>query len=305
MNRRFALMLAAAASAVLLADDSQAPVADRPVLGYVYDEKAQGVRPIFGVAEAPRFGDPVPLPEGVAWLAAAPGQTWALTTKGDAVGSLDFNTWEFTPIADGRPDAWVFSPSGRAVGLYSNESHAGIVYSDLPLHPRSTVRFEAEEVSVMAVSDGGKIAAWLAAGKLNSASEESRAFVSDVTGAASLAFAPDSDALFVQVHESGILTRYLNALAADTASVVGEPNEGFEFLAISKDEILTAKATGLVVAMDREGNRTRSHETPPIRSLELMRIRGMRLLSFEAGSPAWLLTVAGLSAVPAVREVAQ
>ena len=302
----FLLLAFAACSPAFPGDSSKDAVADQPVLGFVQDVKGGALRAILGVPDSPRFSDPISLPEGLTLLAIAPGHEWALVVRENETGALELPSLRYARIADGRADKVAFSPSGRDVALYSESSGAGAVHSGLPAEPRAGLRFETALAIRIAVSDGGRAVVCASRDAVNGTSESGSAYLGESAAFTDFAFVPDSQSLLAYDRQSGTLTEFRDALEAGSARRIGELAPGMDLLAVGRDAITLAKSAGGVAMLDRDGAALRAVETPPIQSLQRMRLRSLRLLSHQSGEPAWLLLAdGGLSGVPAVREVAQ
>lgn len=292
-------------AAPLVADEVSA---ERPVLGYVVDAKSAGLRAVLGVPESPRFGDLESLPEGVSILAIAPGHDWALAVResADAVetGAMVIATRAFTRIAPGRAEHFVFSPSGRDVAISSADETA-VVFSGLPGDPKESLRGDAPDVVAVAVSDGAKFAVLRANGRFETLSQFGRALLGEVDQFQAMAFGPASDGLILYSRATSTVSRIDDPMAPGAARVLANGVEGMDFLAVGRAEILLAKRGGGVYTLNLSGEQLRNVDTPAIQRLDAMRLPSLRLLSAEAGEPAWLLSPAGVSGVPAVREVVE
>jgi hypothetical protein len=113
------------------------------LLGYAVRSGPLELRAIAGVVGADILADPTPLPAGLTTLMIAPGQQYALATRGDEgqLGWMSLNEdglGDFTPIAGAvaKADRVSFNSSGSAAILYASASRRLQVIGGLPDSPR-------------------------------------------------------------------------------------------------------------------------------------------------------------------------
>ncbi len=138
-----------------------------PVLGYSTRHSPIELRPILGIPQSAALGVPIPLPAGIAELALAPGQDYALVQIGAA------RTVEVMPIRKGNiralvaiqgafdsPDRIDFSPNGSVAALYFSQRQIVQLIGGLPASPQVMGERAAVvslgRVSAVAVSDDGQ-----------------------------------------------------------------------------------------------------------------------------------------------------
>jgi hypothetical protein len=135
-----------------------------PVLGYVWDQKASGLRPILGVPGAAQFGSPIYGGAGYNSATACPDKKYALLTNSSGQASM-------APLPSGVPvqiadhlstkERIAISPSCSAALLYAPGASSAILVLGLPAKPKvQTLDLsQAGLVTAAAVSDTGLVLA--------------------------------------------------------------------------------------------------------------------------------------------------
>ena len=108
-----------------------------PVLGYVFDPAAQGIRPVSGTPGAALIGSPLDFGVALSWSVISPRQDFAMATGADgAVRILALPPGNFASqiltAAAGVPQKIVFSPSGETAGLYQPGQATIQIFTHLP-----------------------------------------------------------------------------------------------------------------------------------------------------------------------------
>ena len=173
------LMLLMAAGASLL---SAQPTTSGPSLGFVFDSRAQALRPVLGIPGASLFGDPLNPTTAISSAAISDNQALAIVNDG---------AWKAVVLSGASPSATVLpdglpatarlavSETGTAAAFYDGTNNALSVVSgiggtatlasvDLSALPGNTTAFAvADDGSLLlssAVSGGGESLFWIAAG---------------------------------------------------------------------------------------------------------------------------------------------
>lgn len=153
-----------------------------PTLGYLLDDAAAGLVPIEGNASAPSFGDVLPKPGGVSKIYLPPRQHFALVDVGSSNGMAVWHlarrhTRAGEDVLDAisgvnpKPGLLAFSPTGKAVALYSKTRGRVQVFAGLPGTPMQLAEIPTgslDDLATVSVSDDGKIlfattvAGWMA-----------------------------------------------------------------------------------------------------------------------------------------------
>jgi hypothetical protein len=159
-----------------LSADSQLDV---PVLGYVFDPAARGIRPVLGSPGASLLSDPVDAGVAVAWSVVSPRQDFAiLTSTSDAAVRIlslppgDLSSRILTGAA-GIPQKIVFGPGGETAGLYHRDEAKFQMFTHLPQDPALAHEIDLTGLSgsllSAAVSDDGELALLLTGDSENTA----------------------------------------------------------------------------------------------------------------------------------------
>jgi hypothetical protein len=140
-----------------------------PMIGFAPMPSSGGLRPVWGTFGADILGDPMALPSGVNLIAAAPGQQYALSVRGDqgelglvllneATGIGDFQT---ISGALANADHISFSPKGSSAILYASTTQRFEVLTGLPSAPRVARDVDGSlfvaSVVALAVSDDAAV----------------------------------------------------------------------------------------------------------------------------------------------------
>ncbi len=153
--------------------NSMNKTASGPMLGYVWDKTASGLRPILGVPGAAQFGSPIYGGAGYNNAVACPDKKYALLTSSGGQAFLG-------PLPSGVPvqiadhlstkEQIAISPSCSAALLYAPGTSSATLILGLPATPTAqTINLsQAGQVTTAAVSDSGLILA--AVGKAASGS---------------------------------------------------------------------------------------------------------------------------------------
>jgi hypothetical protein len=161
------MLLANSASAA----DSQARIG-APVLGYIWDPAAKGIRPILGTPGASTMGDPLDLGGTAEQAAISPRQDFAIVATGDAMAGDDpgMRIVALQPgvdsqiLAGAASDARriIFSPNGQAAGLYRQGAGRLQIFAHLPQAPVLAHEIDmaglAGDLVAAAISDDGDLA---------------------------------------------------------------------------------------------------------------------------------------------------
>jgi hypothetical protein len=186
-----------------------------PVLGYLFDSSAGGIRPIVGVPGAARIREPLDLGVTLTYAAISPQQSYAVavtTEKQMVVIDLGRSGFGIRPMDGANPevDRIVFGSSGSSVALYNPQSQHIQTWSRLPDAPVQTADFDVSQISgaltALAVRDDSAVLA---------------GFSQDETGSLFL-LVPERDPvrLYTVGHPSAVLflNRGRDALVSDYTS---------------------------------------------------------------------------------------
>ncbi len=168
-----------------------------PVLGLV-ETAPNEFRVLRGGPGSMELAEAVALPEGVTRAVAAPRQEWLLVERNGTLEAFDWQRGRTIALgaAGGRVS---FSPSGRELAVYSEETARLVVWSGLP--ERSTVLRDekrgelGEGVRALAVSDGGPLVVAHSGGRLLRLDASGAAVWHASDDIAALAFIPESRVL--------------------------------------------------------------------------------------------------------------
>ena len=153
--------ISAAGILLALTGIAAAQVAEAPLLGYVFDAAAQGVRPIWGVPGAATIGDPVELGVEVTEAVVSPRQNYVLVLTGTdrATGLYSPKTGQVQALAGVPAGASriVVSPEGDSAGFYFSDRRELHVVTGLPDAPSPPSVFAGLD-EVGAISDDGAFA---------------------------------------------------------------------------------------------------------------------------------------------------
>jgi len=160
----------------LPAADSQAQIG-APVLGYVFDPAAKGIRPVLGTPGASIVGDPLDLGVAVAWSVISPRQDFAIVAGADdatvrivALPPGNFDSQILTTAAT-ISNRIIFSPGGESVGWYQADQAKLQVFTHLPHQPALAYEIDLTGVGgdllSAAISDDGDLALMLTGGQDN------------------------------------------------------------------------------------------------------------------------------------------
>lgn len=160
------IAFALAASGCLLTGQVTGVSHASPRLGFVPGATPGILQPILGLPGAARLGDPIALPNAVVQLQLAPGHAYAVAMQPSDGATVLLRMRGRLPMAPitgalAHPDLVSFSPSGRALVLYSQSSNRLQVFTGLPDTPGlardiATVSM-AGGVSKAAISDDAQI----------------------------------------------------------------------------------------------------------------------------------------------------
>jgi hypothetical protein len=131
-----------------------------PVLGYLFDNEAQGLRAIMGVPGAARMGELVSAPFPISAAAVAPSQEYAVVVNAvnGAAAVLIPASSRTIAINTALPgvDRVILSPTGSAAALIHTAGHSVSLVAGLPSNGQVTLSFElSPQVSAFALSDDG------------------------------------------------------------------------------------------------------------------------------------------------------
>lgn len=278
MKTRYVMagVMAWLAYALTGAAQSSKPVFTSPVLGYVYDGSAGGVRAVMGVPGAAGLEGAFDWPGGLVEL--APRRSFGLLIQ----NGLHLIEWTLGAPALRRlsepaegPGHIAFAPVGKVAAVYWELPGRLEVWVGLPENPErkwSAVIDEPQpDGASLAVSDDGARVAWIDGGKLwiVSAASGPRA-VSGVRGATAAAFRPASHQLIL-TFENGAEALLLEASGGLADRL--EPADYASFSADGRSVILASRESGRVVWIDLQ-SRARQETSCSCRPDGLFPLRG-------------------------------
>lgn len=237
-----------------LQDPSTLSIVSSPVLGFVFDSAAHGLRPIAGIPGASLLGQPLDLGFDVADAAVSPQQDYILALAGDtrAVFLLRFQRGDLSVrLLDGvapSPDRMALSPSGNTAALYYAAAGVIQLLTGLPDAPALAQPIDASslngQLGPLVVSDDGQallVATAADAGSLTLLGPDGGATQLPVPGpVTALAFRPRAhDALVASRNNQVLLIRDLTG------------NTRYQLVATQDDGV----AWPVAVTFLREGSR--------------------------------------------------
>lgn len=135
-----------------------------PSLGFIYDAKAEAIRPIRGIPGSSIVGDPLALKYRITSAVVSPSQDYVLgsTARGGVrlfvVGS---GAPSVMSLLSAPPDRIVLSPRGSAAGLFYAAAGSVTILTGLPQSPSVAVQIDIsalpQQPDVLAVSDDGSV----------------------------------------------------------------------------------------------------------------------------------------------------
>lgn len=299
------ILLIALAVAALAAEPVRL---EGPVLGFVFDRAAGGVRPILGMAGASFFGEPVALgidtnkaalSSVAGYVLGIAGDTGRVTLFRDLVSGAPGVAIENAAPA---PDRIVLSPNGNAAALLYGDRNAIQVFANLPSSPQFRGEISLfglpQPVSALAVSDD---AGAILAGARNTDGRESVMLLSPGTDprvlgsagriAAAAFFTAKPDAAFAD-SAAGVVywIRDVRSAAEFVALPFGAVAKPVALQVSSDDRRVLIAGAGAVTALDLQGGAptvTRCDCT--ISGLDRLRGNSVFRVTEVSAAPSWLL----------------
>jgi hypothetical protein len=139
-----------------------------PDLGFVQSDSGDAMWPVFGVPGASALGERLKLPSGIVVASIAPQHDYAIARQSESgqtlVVVLDAVHPVIIPLEEAalNPKRVTISPTGRAVGFYSDELRTLQVISGLPRSAVKSFEFDTSilpgAIDEFAVSDDAQLA---------------------------------------------------------------------------------------------------------------------------------------------------
>lgn len=230
-----------------------------PVLGYLWDQAASGLRPIFGIPGSSVLGAPLNTGARLAWAEVSPRQNYALGVssdlqrlilldlRSDAPSSLDIGA-AGSSTAGLNPERIVISSSGAWAGLYYSDSRLVQIFSGLPDAPALAGTTDLSSLpgvlTAIAISDqGGLVLAAVSQGETGSLFAISPGatprFVGAVGRASALSFVDGSLDAVIADYGRNEIVMIRNVTGDAGRLVLAGPNDG-----ISKPVAISAESNG-------------------------------------------------------------
>lgn len=277
--------MAAMAAAVF----GQQALVDGPRMGLVTDPVLRTVREAAGIPAAALLSGPLESARGLAWVEAAPGQSYAL--------GADEENGALVMVTAGLREELALEPGARGVRFSADGAAAVVLYEDhgavmrgLPESREEAWRVALPAGAEVAVTGDGREVAVFVEGRISRLGEDGSASEVAVEGAVGASYAEGSHTLLVTA--AGAVMEF----GADGARRWELPEGSGRALAAASPEgqVVAALEGGLVAVWDRASGEARviscGCEAP-----KLARIgrRGLYRLNDAGEGPVWLLDVAG------------
>jgi hypothetical protein len=261
------------------------------LMGFVAGEN--GVRGLYGIPGASRFGEVAPI-AGLSAVTVAPGKSFAIGLTGGGARIIDLASGAAVDIEGGfaGADRVTFSPSGTAALIEQSGSGAAQLVTGLPDHPAAGGQFLLNGAVSWAVSDDGaqvlaarRDGVWL----LTSDGAVPVAHLSDF---GALAFAPGSHEAVVAdygSHAVTLLHPVEGGYAAARLAGAGEGIDSPRYAAFAGTAVLIASgAAAKLWWVDGTTGAVEPMELPARASRLDATAYGLFVISAAAGEPAWL-----------------
>jgi sugar lactone lactonase YvrE len=200
-------------------DSSPLGLVRGPILGYGFHAAQGTLRPLLGIPEASRWGDPIELPAAWSSFHPAPGHVVALAVERDTGGVLLVDLRArivASPLGGARPspDAVLWSPSGTTAALYYKDSSTVQILTGLAGAPTVAGAEAPAATALLAVADDGVAAAAGEASLWVLAPGEAPRYVAAPAAPRAAAFLPRSRDLILSDDAGNLL------LARDLTTIV-------------------------------------------------------------------------------------
>ena len=230
-----------------------------PVLGYLWDQAAFGLRPIFGIPGSSVLGPPLNTGAGLAWAEVSPRQNYALGVSSDlqrlilvdlrsgAPTSLDIGA-AGSSTAGSNLERIVVSSTGAWAGLYYSDTRLVQILGGLPDAPAPAGAADLSSLpgvlTAISISDqGGLVLAAVSQGETGSLFAVSPGatprFVGAVGRASALGFVDGSLDAVIADYGRNEIVMIRNVTGDASRLVLAGPNDG-----ISKPVAISAEGSG-------------------------------------------------------------
>ena len=263
MTARILRIFAFASLAALLGAQSQNSI-NGPVAGYLFDQAAQTLRPILGVPGAALLGDPIRLGLKLAAAYVSPGTDSAIAIALDnsphffTISGGVFQEVPVNGLASGSSYLVAFSPSGKALALYSGNSVQ--VITGLPSAPAVGGSVNLASLGVpgsLALSDDGTVLLVSVANSVHLfGSYADLGKLMDTGASPAIGFGPGGHDAAVSDTNAGVVL-FHNLTGSGTSQIIAPPGQN---IAPSSALAFSANANTIYVA---------SSSTQTITSLDL------------------------------------